>query len=285
VYLHFQAARQREYFLSYVFLAICLISPAVAKSRGGVLFGIFAITIIFLSAILNQRLSKRSSSRRLINIACLVMAITCAVNVLIMSDPVRASGVFKRVQLGFIVAANSSDYFCDRNSRSSSAALSANQISSELSDANALNLTEGDGSRVIAAITGARLVAEHPMGINQSRQAFQTALIIHCGFAPKNMLSHSHSGWINLALAIGLPGAIIFLALQIATLKYGIQNRVINNAINPFAFALIFWTLVWTVRAMFDASLQDHVMEIQAFILALLLGLVINFTKCSDLKK
>jgi len=274
VYLHFQASRFREYFLTFILLAICLISPAVTKSRGGVLFGILGLSLIALVSFLGPRniRSMQASMTKVVFIACLLGLTSFSIYILSAADPLRWNGFMNRVHYGLVSASSSLAISCHSGASPEDADLtSSDPAKLSFKQAEVLNLAEGDGARVIGAISGMKLALENPMGINQSRQAFQTALIKYCGYTPKTMLSHSHNGLVNAALAIGIPGVCILLTLYFNLLRTGLKNIP-----NPYALTLVFWVLIWVIRALFDATLQDQMLEIQAFILALLFGLTIQ---------
>lgn len=271
VFLNFEASKKWEYVLTYALLAVCLLSPAIAKSRGGVLFGALAISLIALSSFIAPKVDRARQvfAMKLISIPCLLIIMGLAIYSLSAADPVRWNRALEKLNVGLLASSDALDISCNAGTRSQSMDfISSDPTLYGLKKAEELNLAEGDGARVIGAISGLKLSLENPMGINQSRQAFQIALIKHCGFTPKTMLSHSHNGLINTSLAIGIPGVVILLALYFSCFRIGLRNLP-----NPLAFALVFWTFIWVIRALFDAALQDQVLEIQAFVLALLVGL------------
>jgi hypothetical protein len=71
-------------------------------------------------------------------------------------------------------------------------------------------------------------------------------------------------------------------------LNYGWQGfRMIkqHNQINPFALALFVSAGIWIVRGALDSTLRDQMLEMQAFIFALLLAATLNYQpKNSDEK-
>jgi hypothetical protein len=274
VYLYFRANRWGEYFLTYTLIAMCLISPAVAKSRGGVLFGILSILFIVLISLFGPKniRSMQTNIVKAISIICLFGMTFLTIYVLSVADPLRWNGFMSRVNLGLVSASSALDISCNAGIRPEHSDLNLTDRSKAvLNKAEVLNLAEGDGARVIGVVSGIQLAIANPMGINQSRQAYQTALINYCGYIPKTILSHSHNGLVNAALAIGIPGVCILLALYFSLLREGLKNIP-----NIYALALAFWVLIWLIRALFDATLQDQTLEFQAFILALLLGLSIQ---------
>jgi hypothetical protein len=146
------------------------------------------------------------------------------------------------------------------------------QIESELK-----GIKDGDGARVMVARSGFQLMFEYPMGINGSKQAYQIAINQFCGKAPVIVISHAHNGWIDTALAIGIPGALLLLVVII---NYAAQGFRLSNGSEPFnamGLALFASAFIWTLRALLDSTLRDQMLEMQAFIFPFLLALAIGY--------
>lgn len=137
------------------------------------------------------------------------------------------------------------------------------------------SLLNGDASRILGAITGLRLIVDNPMGINQSRQAYSIALAEYCGKDPALRLSHSHNGWINVAMAIGLPGMLILMYFYMHLINVGRQKYQESYGQNIYGLGLMFLAVIWLLRGLFDGTMQDQMLEMQAFSFALLFGLSI----------
>jgi hypothetical protein len=139
------------------------------------------------------------------------------------------------------------------------------------------SVEDGDGARIMAARSGLHLLGHHPMGINGSKQAYQMAITRLCGKPPAIFMSHTHNAWIDTALAIGIPGAILLLLVMLNYAFYGYQLNRLQNGINPFAFALLISACVWILRGALDSTLRDQMLEMQAFTLAFLLAAALQF--------
>jgi O-antigen ligase len=122
------------------------------------------------------------------------------------------------------------------------------------------------------------------MGINGSKQAYQTAITQFCQQPPAILISHTHNGWIDTALAIGIPGAIILLIVMLNYAAQGFRMFQEEGRANPFAIALFVSAVVWVLRGILDSTLRDHTLEMQAFTFALLLVLAIQFHKEHDIR-
>jgi hypothetical protein len=91
--------------------------------------------------------------------------------------------------------------------------------------------------RVAWFIEGSKMIPENLLGYGLVEDSFRYLAISKWPDASKN-LNHTHSGWLDLALGIGLPG-IFFLAGSLVTLVSGsisiIKN---NNTSNLVSFCL-----------------------------------------------
>jgi O-antigen ligase len=128
----------------------------------------------------------------------------------------------------------------------------------------------------MVARSGLQLMLEHPMGIDGSKKAYQIAINQFCGKVPVIVLSHTHNGWIDTALAIGIPGALLLL---IVIINYGVQGFRLSRRSQPFnamGLALFASAFIWILRALLDSTLRDQMLEMQAFIFPFLLVLAMT---------
>jgi hypothetical protein len=144
-------------------------------------------------------------------------------------------------------------------------------------EAGIKSVEDGDGARVMAARSGLRMALENPMGINGSKQAYQIAITRFCGKPPAIFISHTHNAWIDTSLAIGIPGAILLLLVMLNYGRQGFRMIKQHNQINPFALALFVSAGIWILRGALDSTLRDQMLEMQAFIFALLLAAALNY--------
>jgi O-antigen ligase len=114
------------------------------------------------------------------------------------------------------------------------------------------------------------------MGIDQSKKAYQIAITEFCGTNPKIFISHTHDAWIDTSLAIGIPGALLLLLVLIRYAQIGYHHLKENLPSSPYGLALFSSASVWILRGFLDSTMRDQMLEMQAFIFALLLGLIIS---------
>ena len=277
------AKTRSQKILSGILILACIISPVIAQSRGGVIFALAGITFTFTTYFLIVQKKNKFSIKGLLILISLVICVGFLVKTGISADPTRWGGAFSRALIGF--QGDPNDLYCNgidslRNSLKANGVAITPQI-----EAGIKSVEDGDGARVMAARSGILMAFENPMGINGSKQAYQIAITRFCEKPPAIFISHTHNAWIDTSLAIGIPGAILLLLVM---LNYGWQGfRMIKqgNRINPFALALFVSAAIWILRGVLDSTLRDQMLEMQAFIFALLLAAALNYQpKISDAK-
>jgi hypothetical protein len=112
-----------------------------------------------------------------------------------------------------------------------------------------------------------RLVAEHPLGTDLTRNAYRNLVAANLG---PTRAAHSHNGYLDFALAAGLPALALWCAF-LATLAWPGLKRP-SSVRDGAALALLLLTAAFAVRALFDSILRDHILEEFAFFAALLLA-------------
>jgi hypothetical protein len=261
--------------LSLALLLACIASPLIAQSRGGVIFAI--VGIVFTAATYFVMAQKKSSFsvKSLVTLIAAIICIGFLVKIGISVDPTRWGGTLSRALVGFHGDPNI--LYCNGiDSLRKSLQAKGVDITPEI-EAGIKSVEDGDGARVMAARSGLRMAIENPMGINGSKQAYQTAITEFCGKSPAIFISHTHNAWIDTSLAIGIPGAILLLLVM---LNYGWQGfKMIRRPqqLNPFALALFVSASIWIFRGMLDSTLRDQMLEMQAFTLAFLLASAVNY--------
>lgn len=127
----------------------------------------------------------------------------------------------------------------------------------------------GDGARVVALRVGMHLVLSHPWGSDGSRFAFQHLLAEECP-APAMPLLHAHNGWIDMTLAIGWGGALLYLGMLAYFFQQGRANLRGSSTTGTRVWALVLTSVVafWVLRGLTDSVYRDHMLEMQGLILA-----------------
>jgi hypothetical protein len=127
----------------------------------------------------------------------------------------------------------------------------------------------GDGARVVALRAGLHLMFSHPWGSDGSRFAFQHLLSEECP-EPAMPLLHAHNGWIDMTLAIGWVGALLFLAMLVYFFWHGttLLKRSSNSDTRVWAVVLTSTAVFWALRGLTDSVYRDHMLEMQGVMLA-----------------
>ncbi|OZB48029.1 MAG: hypothetical protein B7X60_04905 [Polynucleobacter sp. 39-45-136] len=258
-------------------LIICVCSPLLAASRGGTGFVFISILFILLAYFFIAEGNKISLRNKLIGTLSILILITGAYQVGLKSDPNRWGGILSRVSLGF--EGDPGSIYCEGIGSLESTLKSKGVIITPAIQKGLDSIVDGDGARVMAARSGLSLTIDNPMGIDQSKQAYQKAITKLCNGAPAIFISHTHNAWVDTALAIGLPGSALLL-LVLITYMYRGRNALKANmpSVTPFGMALFASALLWILRGLLDSVLRDQMLEMQAFVLALLLGIIIAKT-------
>jgi hypothetical protein len=275
-YFLFSSKKSIQSYWVILLIVPCILSPLVAMSRGGTLFSVIALSITTLAYILIGSKGKVSIKKVCLVLTGILLAGFIVIQVGLKAQPERWGGISSRISLGFQAKAN--DVFCngaghlERHLKENGIDITP-QLKKDLG-----SIKDGDGQRVIAARSGASLITEYPMGINQSKQAYQQAIIEYCQKNPEIFISHAHNAWIDTSLAIGIPGVILLMLsmLQYARQGYNAAITKSSNTLHAFGIALFTSVFLWLIRGFFDSTMRDQMLEMQAFTFALLLGLVIS---------
>lgn len=131
----------------------------------------------------------------------------------------------------------------------------------------AAQAADGDGARIQLLRLGVRLVLDHPLGIDGSKQAFQTALKQRCDH-PAIVMAHAHNGWLDTFLALGWAGGFLYLAVLVFFLRAGWRHLRSHGQANEWALVLTALSALWIVRGLVDSVYRDHMLQMQAVVLA-----------------
>lgn len=118
---------------------------------------------------------------------------------------------------------------------------------------------------------GLRGLAEHPLGRGYGSNAFGRHLAEKYGI--QGAVS-SHSGWLDFALANGIPGLVLLLALSAALCVRGWRSFVGNTGVGGLALA--FLTIAYISRCSIDGLMSTSKLMAFALVSAALWGLTWN---------
>lgn len=116
--------------------------------------------------------------------------------------------------------------------------------------------------RIAWAKVALERLAAHPLGIGYGHMAFGWAVDEAQG--ARTDMESSHSGMLDFALANGLPGLLLWLALAVALIRHGWR-------LPPAGLALAFAVLAYFARGMVDGHFSGYRLEMFALTVGLLL--------------
>jgi hypothetical protein len=276
-FLFFETKKKLLTWICILLLIACIASPLIAQSRAGVIFVLLSLLFVFLIYVF---IFQSRRSLRLKDFLILIMGLFFVGLIIksgISADPNRWGGMISRALVGFHGDPNL--VYCNGIENLRSAILAEGIAITPQIESGIKSVEDGDGARIMAARSGLLMAAENPMGINGSKQAYQTAITQYCQKPPAIFIPHTHNGWIDTALAIGIPGALLLLLIMLNYATQGFRMIRSGSRTNPFAIALFVSAAIWILRGILDSTLRDHMLEMQAFTFALLLVLAILFHK------
>lgn len=117
---------------------------------------------------------------------------------------------------------------------------------------------------------GATLLLDHPLGFGYSRFAFGNGLVLKYPDDGQPG-THSHSGTLDLALGVGIPGLLLWLGFLGSLLLLGWRSFFSNH--HPVGLILLFVVMGFFGRSLIDSNLRDHMMEQFLFLCGLLVAI------------
>lgn len=121
--------------------------------------------------------------------------------------------------------------------------------------------------RVAWIRAGLDLVAAQPMGYGYDRRAFSQALFT---VGKPNQIGHSHSGFIDLAIGLGVPGVLLWLSFCLSLIVIGFKAFVLRRDVAGLALMLVTCGLLG--RMVLESVSKDHMLHIFLFTVAALLA-------------
>jgi hypothetical protein len=218
----------------WALLALALIGDVMLRARNGTLV---ALVLLLLTVII--------ASRRVPRLRMLLVAVALLAGASITLDK-RWSGMTESLDVGWN---SSSPYWhtwneADRPQRPSGAALE-----------------ESAYARAAWAHEAIKAIAENPLGLGFGRDSFGRAVEMKYGY--KGMVS-SHSGWLDFALAVGLPGLVLLLLTAGLAIRGG--WRQFRDHDDPAGLMLSFLVGSYLLRCLLDGHFSGWRLGLFAFI-------------------
>lgn len=269
----YEAKHRLNKILTAALIGICIASPFLAQSRGGTGFVLLGILFVFITHCLFSREIKFNLTKIIIQILVVILVPLGVFKIGFLTDQDRWGGIFSRIAIG--LQGSPAATYCKGIDFLKQEMLNKGIPITQETQLGLDSVVNGDGARMMAARSGFDLIRKHPMGLDQSKQAFQTAIIEECQGAPKIFISHAHNGWIDTGLAIGAPGLLLLILLMAQYARVGWDAVKKGDESSPYGMALFASAILWTTRGFLDSTLRDQMLEMQAFIFALLLGVIL----------
>jgi hypothetical protein len=265
--------------LAFFGVALCFVSVLIAVSRGAVIFGALVLLVAAAIALLaRSRDAQRGATSQGASRAKWpwVLAL-CVLGLIVFAGQrsfereVRWYSMVDKVRIGWMVP-DATEILCNGLSPDAE-----QQIAAQFSHRGTAYVEEllgglkgQDGGRVLLVRAGLQLVLAHPTGLDGSRDSFKKLMEARCGHVPMLQFAHSHDAWVDLALALGWLGALIFACLLVSMAVYGWRALRSSEQLRPWGFALLLVAVFWLVRGFADSVYREHYLQMQALLMGYL---------------
>ncbi|OYQ40336.1 hypothetical protein CHU94_13655 [Rhodoferax sp. TH121] len=268
-----QQGKQRRVIEAGTLVALCFLSVVIAASRAATYFSflLLACACLFFTVTVPAKRVSLSTGVRLSIVGIVVLCLVFFQQVVSQNSFWYSVGA--KMTVGLYVE-NPRDLICDGFSSATTEFVRQRHPGKDQAYVESLiDGLRGDGGRVLLARVGAELSASNPWGWNGGRDAYQYRIEQMCGHVPALYFSHAHSAWINLILAVGWVGALLYAWVLLQFAKSGCSALKQEHKW-PEGMALLLLSIFWLLRGMVDAVYQEHYLEMQAFFLLTLFFLL-----------
>ena len=277
----------RGIWAAWILIALCLTSGLIASSRGTVIFSILILAFAGCAALL-FRLTPSNMVRGVRNwkkipgkwtlplLALTALGLFLWLFLSVVQHDSRWQTMIVKLKVGLNI---------DRpivtlcNGLQNEDQELIRRISKMKGEAYEREITDGllgqDGGRMLLQRVGVQLVWENPRGLDGSRDAYEKIIAKKCGHPPKQLFSHAHNAWVNLALSIGWLGAGLLAWVFVAFAVLGWRAFRSGGKDVPLGFSLLLLAVFWLLRGIADAVFQEHYLQMQAIML-LGIGLLVG---------
>ena len=278
--IFYKSFSQRKW-LQLVLSAFCIVLSfaciSIADSRGAILFGL--LLFCFMSTIFFFKTSHFSLGGLQVSMSSkfLIVGLLVGLGLLISSfayfsvrTDARWALMLDKVEIG-INAPDPAGFLCNGISDAYKQDIRKKyEKNGEEYIDNLIKGLEGqDGGRILLMRTAFKMVVDHPLGIDGSRDVFKDLMAEQCGHKPTLDFAHSHEGWLDMALALGWIGAALYASLLgYCVLKGWAFMK--ERRIWPYAFALLGIGVFWLMRGFADSMYREHYLQMQALVLSVL---------------
>jgi hypothetical protein len=268
---------------AFLAIAVCLISILVASSRGAVLFAILVMLLaglVYFFKINSKQRHPAPEHQTTRWVSVLVLLVMSFLVFLVARDSVsidqRWHSMVDKVIIG-LTQENPRQLLCNGLSPEVEKKIREDYKHRELGYVQDLidGLKTQDGGRILLMRAGLDLVLENPRGLDGSRKSYEKLIEKKCGHVPQLRFEHTHQSWMDISLALGWVGAIIFAWALIFFMKTGWRS-IDSKSLAPWAFALFLICGFWIIRGFVDSLYREHYLQMQAILIAYLFGRLIS---------
>lgn len=121
--------------------------------------------------------------------------------------------------------------------------------------------------RISWARAAVRLLYQHPLGVGVTRNAFKELVQKTYG---NPHAAHSHNGYLDLGLSIGIPGLALWILFCAIVILRGLKTGIGLNL--GTGVALLLLVVGHCVRTGLDSTLRDHILSEFMFFVGILLA-------------
>jgi len=221
-----------------VAIILLFLSLLIVRSRGGMAFGLFVVVLGvlwsgFLTVLRRGRLNDESVGRgyisRVVGLPLLALVFLVGIGYQGMKVDPRWTQMADKIQAGFTVSDPVST-LCHGLTAADEAAVRKGISAGTPAYADGIiqSIENGDGGRVILMRSGFKLALDIPLGLDGSRQSYERLMEAQCQQPPKLNYAHSHNSWLDMSMAIGWMGVILFALIFIQFFVTAIGRS--NNA-------------------------------------------------------
>jgi O-antigen ligase len=259
-------------------IAVCLLSVFVAQSRGGILFSFLLLLLAGSTYWLKMRSEpvaaavRRGPSRQaLLTGLVVVLGVIALGSVAVQSvrNDSRWKTMADKVTLG-LQYENPAQLLCDGPSAAYEASIRQKFADNpQYAEDVIYGLKVQDGGRILLMRVASQMVLENGRGLDGSRDSFKKLIAEKCGHVPVLDFAHSHQGWLDLALALGWAGLVLFATVLFFFLRKGWQS-LSQAGVRHWAFALFLVSAFWIARGFADSIYREHNLEMQFLVISYL---------------
>jgi hypothetical protein len=246
------------------------LGPVLANSRASVLCigALIPLALVIAGRLLWRKRppDDQAKVRRLVPIGIAAASLVCALGFLAYQsyekDP-RWRTLYYKATMGFWVP-DAMEAVCNGIGQDLESAIRSRLAGMTSDDADEIvQGMGGDGGRVLVMRAGLALVLEHPMGMDGSRHSYKRLIRERCGKVPVIDFAHPHQGWIDLALALGWAGMLLYFGMFLYLLRVASVD-LSKRDWTGWGFGLLMLCFFWVLRGFFDSVYREHYLQMQA---------------------